>query len=86
MAIFIKPNHLVPLCSGGEYIEALDENNLELCGCIKDEISYELYQDDGLSKDYYDLEHRTIIKVSKEGEGLQVTCNQTRLSFTLNVH
>ncbi|QEH67919.1 DUF5110 domain-containing protein [Cellulosilyticum sp. WCF-2] len=86
MVCFIKPNHFIPLCSGGEYIEALDENHLELCGFIKDEASYELYQDDGFSKDYHNPAHFTHIKVSKENKALQVTCNKSELSFTLNLH
>ena len=86
MVCFIKPNHFIPLCSGGEYIEALDESHLELCGFIKDEASYELYQDDGFSKDYHNPAHFTHIKVSKENKALQVTCNKSELSFTLNLH
>ena len=86
MVFFIKPNHIVPLCSGGEYIEALDEKNLELCGFIKEEASYELYQDDGFSKDYNNPRNIAVIKVSKEEDKLQVICNHAELSFKLNLH
>ena len=86
MVVFIKPNHIVPLCSGGEYIEALDENNLELCGFIKDEAYYELYQDDGFSKEYGNPDHMAEVRVSKKGENVQVTSDHLELSFTLNLH
>ena len=86
MVFFIKPNHIVPLCSGGEYIEVLDEKHLELCGFIKEEASYELYQDDGFSKDYNNPRNIAAIKVSKEEDKLQVTCNHTELNFRLNLH
>ncbi len=86
MVFFIKPNHIVPLCSGGEYIEVLDEKHLELCGFIKEEASYELYQDDGFSKDYNNPRNIAVIKVSKEEDKLQVICNHAELSFKLNLH
>ncbi len=86
MVCFIKPNHFVPLCSGGEFIEALDESQLELCGFIKDKALYELYQDDGFSKDYHNPANFSMIEVSRENSSLQVTCNNKGLNFNLSLY
>lgn len=86
MICFIKPNHFIPICSGGEFIEALDESRLELCGFIKDKASYELYQDDGLSKDYHNPAHFNLIEINKINDTLQVSCNNSKLKFKLNLY
>lgn len=84
MICFIKPNHLVPLCTGGEYIEAIDETHLEVCGFIKDTATYELYQDDGFSKDYHNPNNWSEIKVIKVEDTFQVTCTKDELDIVLN--
>ena len=85
MICFIKPNHLVPLCKGGEYIEALDETRLEICGFVKDEACYEIYQDDGFTKEYHNKGHWSQIKISKIGEIFQSTCMRETLNLELNI-
>lgn len=85
MICFIKPNHLIPLCKGGEYIEALDEMSLEVCGFIKDRATYELYQDDGFSKDYHHSNNWGKIKVIKVEDTFQVTCTKDELDIVLNI-
>lgn len=84
MICFIKPNHLVPLCKGGEYIEAIDETHLEVCGFIKDRATYELYQDDGFSKDYHNPNNWSEIKVIKAEDTFQATCTKDELDIVLN--
>lgn len=84
MICFIKPNHLVPLCKGGECIEALDEVNLEVCGFVKDTATYEFYQDDGFSKDYYNPSNWSKIKVVKE-DIFRYTCTKDEVSIVLNI-
>lgn len=76
----------MPTCSGWEFIEALDESELELCGFIKDKALYERYQDDGFSKDYDNPEHFSLIQINKENDILQVSCNNKGLSFNLNLY
>lgn len=85
MICFIKPNHLVSLCKGGEYIGAIDETHLEVCGFIKDRATYELYQDDGFSKDYHNPNNWSEIKVIKAEDTFQVTCTKDELDIVLNI-
>ncbi len=81
MICFIKPDHLVPLCKGGEHIEALDEVNLEVCGFIKDKATYELYQDDGYSKDYDNPENWSQMTATRAGDKVQITCTKETLNI-----
>ena len=45
--LFVKKNHAVPLCPGGESSELLDDTRFALLGIIEQEGAYELYRDDG---------------------------------------
>ena len=45
--LFVKKNHAVPLCPGGESSELLDDTRFALPGIIEQEGTYELYRDDG---------------------------------------
>ena len=45
--LFVKKNHAVPLCPGGESSELLDDTRFALPGIIEQEGAYELYRDDG---------------------------------------
>ncbi len=85
VVFFVKKNHLVPLCSGGEYIEAIDENNLEILGFVKDEVSYKLYQDDGFSKDYSNPRNITDIIVTKYNDEVKVECENSNLEIKVNI-
>lgn len=86
MVFFIKPNHLVLLSKGGEYVDALDEMKLELCGFVKDTACYELYQDDGFSKDYENINNWCTLKVTKEEKQWQLNSSKANLQINLNIH
>ena len=45
--LFVKKNHAVLLCPGGEYSEALDTAHFTLLGEIRESGACELYRDDG---------------------------------------
>ena len=66
VVIFIKPNHLVPMAKPSLCINELDESKLEICGYVIDEATYELYQDDGFTKDYNAPENRNELKVIRK--------------------
>ena len=50
--VFLRKNKLLPLCEPAETTDALDFGNLELMSFNDREITYLLYDDDGLSKYY----------------------------------
>ena len=86
MVFFIKPNHLVPLSKGAEYVEALDEAHLELCGFVTETACYELYQDDGFSKDYENPNNWCTLQVTKEENQWQLMSSKASLQVHLNIH
>ena len=47
--LFVKKNHAVLLCPGGESSETLDDTRFTVLGQIEKEGVYELYRDDGTS-------------------------------------
>ncbi len=49
--LFVKKNHAVLLCAGGESSELLDDTRFTALGWIEEEGVYELYRDDGVSAD-----------------------------------
>ena len=49
--LFVKKNHAVPLCPGGESSELLDDATFTLLGQIEQEGTLSLYRDDGTTAD-----------------------------------
>ena len=47
--LFVKKNHIVLLCAGGESSETLDDRTLTVIGRIDREAVYDYYRDDGIS-------------------------------------
>lgn len=69
--IFIRPNHVIPMSKGGLSVEDIDFTTLDLLTYITDTAVYELYDDDGCSKEYENPDNYTTITVTKDG-GVQV--------------
>ncbi|MBE6025173.1 MAG: alpha-glucosidase [Cellulosilyticum sp.] len=86
MVFFIKPNHVVPLSKGAEYVDGLDEMDLELCGYVKDKATYELYQDDGFSKYYDSPNNWSTLQVIKEDNQIQSISSKDALKISLNIY
>lgn len=57
--IFVRPDHIVPMSCGGNNVASVDESKLKVFGFVKEKAQYELYNDDGVSKDY-DLDKNTV--------------------------
>ncbi|MDY2627459.1 MAG: glycoside hydrolase family 31 protein [Lachnospiraceae bacterium] len=66
-AVFIRPNHIIPLSRGGESVADVDFADLELLGYVTEEASYEWYDDDGYSKDYENPANYTTFTVKADG-------------------
>ena len=67
VTVFIRPNHVLPLSSGGEYVDEVDFSTLELLGYVTDTAVYEWYDDDGYGKDYDNTANYTIFTVNADG-------------------
>ncbi len=72
--VFLRKGHLLPTAAAAQSVSALDEQNLRVYA-YGDGV-YDLYQDDGFTKDYENPEHMKPIKVENgevSAEGLAVT-------------
>jgi alpha-glucosidase len=79
VVFFIRPDHVIPLSTGGISVEDVDYENLNLLGYVESQAEYELYDDDGYSKNYEDPEHMTKIRVTSSG---QISQSSDRKKFT----
>ncbi len=52
VVFFVRNNHLIPVCKSAECVEKLDETDFTVFGITDGEASYELYTDDGNTKNY----------------------------------
>lgn len=62
VVFFIRPDKIVPLSKGGQCVNEVDFEQLELLSFVETEASYELYSDDGYTKEYDRPEHFKILK------------------------
>lgn len=66
--IFVRPDHIFPMSYGGTNVASVDETKLKVFGFVKNKAQYELYNDDGLSKDYDLLKNTITVTASVDGE------------------
>ena len=67
LIFFILKNHVIPVAKSAKSVEEMDFEHLSLLGYVTDKAVYELYDDDGNSKDYENPEHDEKITVSGKG-------------------
>ncbi len=65
--IFVRADHLVPLAEGGQYVEQVNTSSLRLMHFVKEEAVYQLYDDDGYSRNVELAGHLTEIRVTAGG-------------------
>ena len=59
VVLFIRPGKIIPIAKVGQYIEEVNVSPLTTYGY--DGCTYELYNDDGVSKDYDNPDNITIL-------------------------
>lgn len=67
LIFFIKKDHVIPMAESAKSVSDMDFEHLNLLGYVTDKAVYELYDDDGNSKDYENPEHYEKITVSAKG-------------------
>lgn len=68
VVFFIRPEKIVPYCSGGQSMEETEQQEMKLLDFVTGTAEYELYQDDGYTKDYQRPEHFQIVR-KQNGKG-----------------
>lgn len=65
VVVFVRPNHLIPMSTGGQCVADVDFENLQYLSFVEEgEAVYEYYHDNGYEKDYENSEHITIIRMN----------------------
>ena len=74
--IFVRENKMLPLCNSADTTAQLDRDNLQILAYVTEKSTYELYDDDGISKNYNS--NKAIITIEKEDNNflLNVTDNK----------
>ena len=68
VVVFVRPNHLIPMSTGGQCVADVDFENLQYLSFVEEgEAVYEYYHDNGYEKDYENPEHITVIRMDREG-------------------
>ena len=67
LTFFIRKNHVIPVAKPARNVEDMDFRHLDLLGYVTEEAAYELYDDDGNSKDYENPEYYETITVTSQG-------------------
>ncbi|WP_349667705.1 TIM-barrel domain-containing protein [Lacrimispora sp.] len=62
IVFFLRPDHILPLSTGGENVEEVDFENLQVVSYVKTEAVYQYYHDDGCGKDYQNPENYRLIR------------------------
>lgn len=63
VVFFIRPEKIVPYTQAGQYMEAIQGKELNLLHFVTGSAEYELYEDDGYSKDYENPKHFRRLRV-----------------------
>lgn len=67
LIFFIRKNHVIPVAKSARSVADMDFEHLDLLGYVTDKAAYELYDDDGNSKDYENPKHFTEVIVCSNG-------------------
>lgn len=70
VVVFIKKNHMIPLCAPAKNTESLNEKELSMLGYIDGHAEYVLYTDDGFSKDYENQDNYITITADINMDGI----------------
>ena len=68
LIFFLRKGHLLPLAGCAENTEKLDTSHLYVIAYSADKCSYTLYDDDGISKDYDNPDHLSVLELNTDGK------------------
>ena len=81
VVFFIRPDHMIPLSGGGQNVDEVDFHRLNLLGYVVNKAEYELYDDDGYTRDYENPENFVTITVSAKGSIRQRGTKKRKLTL-----
>ena len=81
VVFFIRPDHVILLSGGGQNVDEVDFGHLNLLGYVVNKAEYELYDDDGYTRDYENPENFVTITVSAKGSIRQHGPKKKKLKY-----
>lgn len=67
MLLFIRPDRMLLLTEGGEYMDQVEEDHVTALAFVKNKAVYQWYEDDGMSKNYENSENYGTVSIEKDG-------------------
>ena len=83
MIFFLRTDKIVPLAIPGRNTDNMEFANIELLCNVTGQSNCTVYNDDGFSKDYENLEHYTKVRVVREPGNLSVEQSGKQLHLTV---
>ena len=65
VVFFVRPNHIIPMSTGGQHVDEVDFDNTINLAFVEDVAEYEYYNDDGYQKDYDNPALIKVIRIEK---------------------
>ena len=81
--LFIRKNKLLPLCRTSQCTDKMDTSMFEIIAFTDDNIEYDLYEDDGISKNYDDPDNLVKFAIKDVDGILGAVSNKTIVKLSL---
>ena len=81
--LFIRRNKLLPLCRTSQCTDEMDTSMFEIIAFTDDNIEYNLYEDDGISKDYDNPDNMVQFAITDVDGVMGAVSNKTIVKLSL---
>lgn len=83
MLIFVRPDKILVLTDGGEYVDGVDCDHVNALAFVKTRAEYEWYEDDGMGKDYENPDNYGRITIEKDGNCVYTGSREKKIEVKL---
>ncbi len=83
MLIFVRPDKILVLTDGGEYVDGVDCDHVKALAFVKTKAEYEWYEDDGMRKDYENPDNYGRITIEKDGNCVYTGSREKKIEVKL---
>lgn len=83
MLVFVRPDKILVLTDGGEYVDEVDCDHVKALAFVKTKAEYVWYEDDGMGKDYENPDNYGRITVEKDGSCVYTGSREKKIEVKL---
>ena len=83
MLVFVRPDKILVLTDGGEYTDEVDCDHVKALVFVKTKAEYVWYEDDGMGKDYENLDNYGRITIEKDGNCVYTGSREKKIEVKL---